>query len=128
MASTTSEATMASLPPAVVKAYDLLLWVMNHVSKFPRSHRFVLGERIETKMLAILELLIEAAFSRHKSQCLHNANRQLQVIRLLLRVGKDLGFTSLRQYEFVTGELVRLGQQIGGWSKQAGEVAHGPSV
>jgi hypothetical protein len=79
-------------------------------------------------MLTILELLVEAAFSRHKIECLQKANRQLQIIRLLLRVGKDLGFTSLRQYEFVTGELVQLGQQLGGWGKQAGGIVHGTTV
>ncbi len=31
----------------VTRAYDLLLWLVQHVEKFPRSHRFVLGERIE---------------------------------------------------------------------------------
>jgi hypothetical protein len=36
----TDEGTV-TLPAAVTKAYDVLLWLMNHVGKFPRSHRFV---------------------------------------------------------------------------------------
>ena len=43
----TEEGT-GSLPVAVTKAYDVLLWLINHVGKFPRSHRFVLGDRIES--------------------------------------------------------------------------------
>lgn len=35
---------------AVTKAYDVLRWLINHLGKFPRSHRFVLGERIESRM------------------------------------------------------------------------------
>src|ERR1700733_2507175 len=31
----------------IAKTYDLVLWSCNHTSKFPRNHRFVLGERIE---------------------------------------------------------------------------------
>jgi hypothetical protein len=47
-----TEVTMAddsagTLPAAVTKAYDLLLWLIEHVGKFPRSHRFVLCDRIE---------------------------------------------------------------------------------
>jgi hypothetical protein len=38
-----------SLPTAVMKAYDVLLWLINHVGKFPRSHRFALGDRIESR-------------------------------------------------------------------------------
>ena len=38
-----TDAGTGSLPVVVTKAYDLLLWIINHVGKFPRSHRFVLG-------------------------------------------------------------------------------------
>jgi len=110
-----------NLPAAVTKAYDLLLWVINHVGKFPRSHRFVLGDRIESRMLSVLESLVLAAYAREKKDHLRRANGDMQVLRLLVRAGKDLGFTSAKQYEFISRELVDLGRQIGGWTKaQAG--------
>jgi hypothetical protein len=28
----------------ITKTYDLILWSCNHTGKFPRNHRFVLGE------------------------------------------------------------------------------------
>jgi hypothetical protein len=31
----------------ITETYDLILWTCNHVSRFPRSHRFGLGQRIE---------------------------------------------------------------------------------
>ncbi len=43
-----TEPLSGSPPPAVTKAYDILLWLVNHVGKFPRSHRFVLGDRLIT--------------------------------------------------------------------------------
>ena len=36
-----------NLPAAVTKDCDLLFRLIGHVGKFPRSHRFVLGDRIE---------------------------------------------------------------------------------
>jgi hypothetical protein len=108
----------ASLPSVVTKAYDLLLWLINHVGKFPRSHRFVLGERVETAMLDVLMLLVEASYERQKLPLLQRANLELEKLRLLIRLGKDLGFTSVKQYEYVSRELVALGQQIGGWRRQ----------
>ncbi len=30
----------------IAKTDDLILWSCNHTGKFPRNHRFVLGERI----------------------------------------------------------------------------------
>lgn len=116
----TDEAT-GTLPSAVTKAYDVLLWLINHVGKFPRSHRFVLGDRIESRMLTVLESLVWAAYTRDKKAHLQQANGNVQVLRLLVRAGKDLGFTSTKQYEFISREPVDLGRQIGGWTKtQAG--------
>ena len=31
----------------ITKTYDLILWSCNHTGKFPRNHRFVLGERLD---------------------------------------------------------------------------------
>lgn len=107
----------ATLPAAVTKAYDVLLWLIGHVGKFPRSHRFVLGDRIESRMLAVLEALTLATYARQKKDHLQQANANVQVLRLLVRAGKDLGFTSVKQYEFISRELVDLGRQIGGWTK-----------
>ena len=37
----------------ITKTYDLILWSCNHTSKFPRNHRFVLGERIERNLCSL---------------------------------------------------------------------------
>ena len=39
----------------ITKTYDLILWSCNHTSKFPRNHRFVLGDRIERNLYGLLE-------------------------------------------------------------------------
>ena len=49
----------------ITKTYDFILWSCNHTSKFPRNHRFVLGERIERNLYDLLEILIRAKYSRH---------------------------------------------------------------
>ena len=36
----------------ITKTYDLILWSCNHTGKFPRNHRFVLGEGIETRVVS----------------------------------------------------------------------------
>lgn len=105
-------------PALVTQAYDLLLWLIQHVGKFPRSHRFVLGERIETSMLTVLMLLVEAAYTGEKLPLLQRANLELEKLRMLIRLGKDLGLTSLKQYEYASKALLRLGQQVGGWIRQ----------
>jgi hypothetical protein len=37
----------------ITKTYDLILRSCNHTGKFPRNHRFVLGERIERQSIHV---------------------------------------------------------------------------
>ena len=45
----------------ITKTYDLTLWPWYHTGKFPRNHRFVLGERIELNLYNLLETLIRGS-------------------------------------------------------------------
>ena len=58
----------------ITKTYDLILWSCNHTGKFPRNHRFVLGERIERNLYDLLETLIRAKYTRQRQQLLEQAN------------------------------------------------------
>src|SRR5271168_1568645 len=56
----------------ITKTYDLILWSCNHTGKFPRNHRFVLGERTERNLYDLLETLIQAKYTKQR-QPLHQA-------------------------------------------------------
>ena len=54
----------------ITKTYDLILWSCNHTSRFPRQHRFVLGERLERNLYDLLETLIRAKYRRERATLL----------------------------------------------------------
>ena len=56
----------------ITKTYDLILWSCNHTSKFPRNHRFVLGERIERNLYNLLETLIAAKYTKNHQRLLED--------------------------------------------------------
>ena len=62
------------------KTYDFILWSCNHTSRFPRNHRFVLGERIEGNLYGLLETLIQAKYTRRPDALLQQANLNLEVV------------------------------------------------
>src|SRR6185503_17417666 len=76
--------------PLLLKTYDLVGWSCQHTSKFPRSHRFVLGERIERRLYDLLETLIQAKYRRDRQGLLHQANLTLEVLRFQMRLAHDL--------------------------------------
>ena len=52
--------------PAVEAHQQFILWLVPTVEKFPRSQKFLLGDRIQTTALDVLEALIEATYTRDR--------------------------------------------------------------
>ena len=74
----------------ITKTYDLILWSCNHTGKFPRNHRFVLGERIERNLYNLLETLITAKYTKNRQRLLEEANLNLEILPFQMRLAKDL--------------------------------------
>ena len=102
---------------AITKVYDYILWIIPKLEKFPRSHKFLLADRIETLLLDILENLIDAAYSKSKGAILRSANLKLEKLRYLIRLSKDLKFINIKSYEFSSRNINAIGTSIGGWLK-----------
>jgi hypothetical protein len=104
-------------PQAVQDCHACLLWLIPQLDKFPRNRRFTLGERIESGLLAVLELLIDASYQQRNRQLLDTANRKLAVVRHCWRLGFDLQVIAIKQYQHGGELMLNLGKQIGGWRK-----------
>lgn len=70
-----------STPQAVQACHALLCWGIPVVHAFPRAFRFTLGERLEQRLLTVLERLLEATYTRDKRALLGRANLELDVAR-----------------------------------------------
>lgn len=102
---------------ALEKTYQFLLWLVPAIEKFPRSHKFTLGDRIQTTALDFQEALITATYSKKSLQHLFDANLQLEKLRLLLRLSLDLKMLDHRGYEFAARAIDEIGRLVGGWIK-----------
>ena len=90
----------------ITKTYDLVLWSCNHTSKFPRNHRFVLGERIERNLYGLLETLIAAKHTKNRQRLLEEANLNLEVLRFQMRLAKDLQCLKVESYGFAAKSIL----------------------
>ena len=102
-------------PQAVQAAHELLGWVIPQIDKFPRVRRFTLGERLESVLIEVLELCVEAAFTHNKRAALQRANLRLEVAKHLWRLAMDMQAVAPRQYEHGVRLMDELGRQLGGW-------------
>lgn len=104
--------------PIFSRTYDFILWLLPEAGKFPRIHRFGLGERVVRQALDFQETLVQAGLSKKdRAHLLDQADTQLSVLRLNLRLCRDLELIKLTQYEHVARMLTEIGNLLGGWKK-----------
>lgn len=106
-------------PIIITKAYDLMLYLVPQISKFPKPQKYSLGEKLEIMSFDFLMVLIEARYSKEKIILLKKANLSLEKIRYCIRLCKDLKLMSYHTYEVVTKMIHEIGLQLGGWIKQS---------
>lgn len=103
--------------PALEKAYQFVLWLIPAVEKFPRSQKFLLGDRIQSAALDVLTGLVEATYTRNRAPLLRSVNIRLETLRLLFRLATDLQLLDLRRYEYAARSIDEIGRLVGGWMK-----------
>jgi hypothetical protein len=66
-------------------------------------------------MYDLLELLLQAKYSRRPSGLLQDANLKLEILRFQMRMAKDLQCLRTNSYAFASKGIDEIGRLIGGW-------------
>jgi hypothetical protein len=103
--------------PLFSKTFDLLVYLLPAVEKFPRSQRVVLGRRIQEISLGFLDLLLAARKCSNKERpgLLRQADVELDRLRYTVRLCHEVDLLSQRQYRYASGLLAEVGKLLGTW-------------
>ena len=101
------------------KHYDLMVYSFPIISRFPRDQRFVLGQQIENQMLDISKMIIHANKLKQKKGKLYEIDIELEKLRFLIRIAKDLKVLTVSKYGHHCERLDEIGKLLGGWLKTA---------
>ena len=96
-------------------------WVLDHTEKFPKKVCTNFSLRIEALAINILEDIVRASYSKQKNDYLENANLNLNVLRVLLRLACSRQYLANNSYEFAMRKVDEAGKMIGGWQKSLRE-------
>ena len=110
--------------PAIDRLMLYITWLVPVLEQFPRSQRFLLGDRLQGLALDLLEALVEAQYRKAPRGELQRANLLLEKQRLLWRVAYNLRHADVRRYEHAAREIDEIGRRIGAWLKKLGPAAH----
>lgn len=104
--------------PIIQKTYDLIQWYIPLINRFPRDHKFGLGDRLVSGLYGLLEELIVARYAIEKRARLEALNSRLDVLRFQTRLAKDFGLIAVNRYEHAAKLINEIGTDLGGWIKQ----------
>jgi len=109
-------ATYDNLP--VYKAsYDLLLEIFEVKKQFPREYKFTLGERLANEAQDMIINVYRANIRKDKRELLQKARENIEVVRLLFRLLKDMKQISLKRFVGVNEKIEIVSKQLSGWLK-----------
>jgi hypothetical protein len=109
--------------PIFVRVYDLLLWLIPTVEKFPRAQRPVLGRAVQEAALALQAHLTAAALGGDVTPELRRADVALALLRTRLRLCYDLRLITIGQYQHVSAHVAEIGRLLGGWQRHVQRTA-----
>jgi four helix bundle protein len=105
--------------PIFQKAYELYKLLYQYVASFPKKDRYTLGQRVENSLLDFMESIILASqlSKTDKLPVLQKASIKLDVLKVFIRLCKDLKILDNKKYLILESQIQEIGRMLGGWIK-----------
>lgn len=110
--------------PVYKLGYDLLIAVYERTKTFSREYKYTLGERLKNETTDMLINVYKSNKSKKETrlQYIDNARQNIEVVRLLLRICKDLKIMSIKGFVALNIQVEELSKQLAAWQKYTARV------
>lgn len=107
--------------PVYKAAYNLHLEIYHQTHFFSREYKFTLGEKLKNEVLDLMVQVYKANKSRQETRLgyIETARQNIEVIRLLVRVAKDLNVIKNKEYISINENVENISVQLTNWYKYA---------
>ena len=105
--------------PVYKACYDLLLEVFRFTKGFSKEYKYTVGESLKKETMELLTLIFRANSRKDKVAVLEEARERIEVIRLFVRLMKDLQQTGLKQFVHINQKVEHVSKQLTGWHKSS---------
>ncbi|OGK18637.1 hypothetical protein A3B50_00435 [Candidatus Roizmanbacteria bacterium RIFCSPLOWO2_01_FULL_40_42] len=84
---------------------------------FPKKDRYTLGQKCELLLLDVIEDIITASATpkQAKLPILKKLSIEVDLLKVLFRLGKDLRIIDDKKYLVLEEKLQEIGRMLGGW-------------
>lgn len=103
--------------PIFKKSYDLYKTFNEYRRLIPKQDRFTVFERSECAILDIVENIMRASGEpkKEKLPTLEKASLKLNILRVFVRLMKDVKAIDPRKYMILENMIDEIGRMLGGW-------------
>ena len=105
--------------PVYKTGYDLLIAIYQRTSIFTREYKYTMGERLKNETLELLINIYKSNKSKQETrlQYIEAARQNVEVVRLLLRISKDLKIIGIKGFVALNVQVEDLSKQLSSWQK-----------
>jgi len=103
--------------PVYKATYDLLLQIFGLTHNLSREYKFTLGEKLKNETTELLSNIYRANRTREKAVYLETARENLELVRLYIRILKDMKQISGKKHIFINLSIEKVSKQLAGWHK-----------
>ena len=103
--------------PVYKSTYDLLLGIFEFTKSFSKEYKYTVGESLKKETIDLLILIYRVNTRQDKSTVLQEAKERIEVIRLLIRLMKDLHQISIKNFVAISTIVEEVSKQLTGWHK-----------
>ena len=103
--------------PIYKATYDLVLAIFNIVKNFNKEYKYTLGESIKKEAVSAVSNIFRANCVTDKRPYLEKARENTELVRLYIRLLKDLRQINVKQLVYINGHIENVSRQLTGWLK-----------
>ena len=105
--------------PVYKATYDLLLEMFRFTKDFTKEYKYTVGESLKKETIELIILIYRANSRRDKQETLQTAREHIEVIKLLIRLMKDLHQINVKKFVFINLQVENVSKQLAGWQKSS---------
>lgn len=107
--------------PILKKTQDLYKVFHEYRKVVSKADKFTIYERSENIIVDLIELFLEAGYSRiNKISLLEKASTKLNTLRFFIRLMKETKVFDLKKYVILQESIDEIGRMLGGWIRSNG--------
>jgi hypothetical protein len=103
--------------PVYKACYDLLIEIFQFTKEFSKDYKYTVGESLKKETIELLTLIYRANSRKDKGDVLQEARERIEVIRLFIRLMKDMKQINLKKFVSENKVVENVSKQLAGWQK-----------